>query len=168
MWETLLGRDAEDQPARDFDAAAPAALSVVQYPGALAEFIAYELRATRWRAPQFAAIELDADVAGAIASAVATGPQPEPVYAYPAGPLLESLDALVRAGAPTVLVTPRNIRRHVRRLVRAQFPTVQVIAAENLDPASPPTVAHRLSVPAPDARLLSPHGGDEDGGAVAL
>ena len=163
LWEMLLGPDAETQPACDFDAAAPAGLSVAQYPGALAEFIGHELRATRWRGPQFAAIELDDAVADAVEAAVATGPLPEPVYAYPAGPLLESLDRLVREGAPTVLVTRRNIRRHVRRMVRAQFPTVQVIAEENVDPASPVVVTHRLTLAAPDALLLSPRGSDEDG-----
>ena len=80
-------------------------------------------------------VELDAAAESDIREALATRTGAEPVYGASAAPLLRMLEQrLCRADPDTVVVLAASpdIRRHVRRLIAAQFPRLSVLSLTHL------------------------------------
>ncbi|MGI8801517.1 MAG: proprotein convertase P-domain-containing protein [Solirubrobacteraceae bacterium] len=85
-------------------------------------------------------VELGPEIERAVREAVGGCGDRVPVYALAnAAVVLSRLEeARIGLGAAEIaVVTAASIRRHVHRLISAQFPTAQVIAREELDPAVP-------------------------------
>ncbi|MCA1689707.1 MAG: FHIPEP family type III secretion protein, partial [Actinobacteria bacterium] len=107
--------------------------------GAMAEWLRERLRREE-PDPGVPVLELGPAAEAAVRAAVGSQAGRVPVYALAeAGGILGRLEgARVRLGAAEVaVVTDAPLRRHVHRLIAAQFPTAGVIARHELDPAVP-------------------------------
>jgi flagellar biosynthesis component FlhA len=132
-----------------FDAA-PAGAGDPLSPDVLAEYVAEQLADTvaflHVGHGPVEVIELDPTAESDIRDAVATGTGTEPVYGASAAPVLRMLEQrLCRADPETavVLAASPDIRRHVRRLIAAQFPRLSVLSLTHLAarPGSAPPAA---------------------------
>ncbi len=85
-------------------------------------------------------VELGPAIEAAVRAAVGSCDGRVPVYSLAgAGDILRLIeDARIELGATQIgVVTAAPLRRHVHRLIAAQFPTAAVLARERLDPALP-------------------------------
>ncbi|HEU0317193.1 MAG TPA: hypothetical protein VFR49_07685, partial [Solirubrobacteraceae bacterium] len=93
-------------------------------------------------------VELGPAIEAAVRDAVRSCDGRVPVYSLAsAGDILRRLDAArIELGATQIgVVTAAPLRRHVHRLIAAQFPSAAVLARERLDPALP---RHPIDLPA--------------------
>ncbi|MEA2302584.1 MAG: hypothetical protein QOE44_3119, partial [Solirubrobacteraceae bacterium] len=107
--------------------------------GAMAEWLRERLGPHDPR-PGVPVLELGPAAEDAVRRAVASEPGRVPVYALArAGEILERLgESRRRLGAAEIaVVVDAPLRRHVHRLLAAQFPTAAVIARHELDPDIP-------------------------------
>ncbi len=96
-------------------------------------------------------LELGPRLEAALRAAVTSCPGRVPVYAFAqAGTVLAALEAARRdadaAEGPITLIAAAPLRRHVHRLIAAQFPTATVVARDAVDAAVPRRV---VELPAP-------------------
>jgi hypothetical protein len=87
--------------------------------------------------PGVPVLELGPVAEAAVRAAVASEPGRVPIYALAqAGEILARLgEARLRLGAAEItVVVDAPLRRHVHRLLAAQFPTAAVIARHEIDP----------------------------------
>jgi type III secretory pathway component EscV len=138
--EALLDYPIEPRDARSLDAAASAATS----PEVLGAYVRQRVGdaitfalADRWGPAPLALLELDRVDEDRLRGDIRSAGAPVPAYGVPdARGLLRSVAsavAAVPAGRHPALVTDLDVRRHVRRIIAAQWPMVPVLDRAQVD-----------------------------------
>lgn len=107
--------------------------------GAMAEWLRERLERVG-PDPSLVLLEIGPKIEAAVREAVGSSDARVPVYSLRvAGAVLARLEQarLAHGAGPIAVVASGRVRRHVHRLIAAQYPTAEVLARETLDPSLP-------------------------------
>jgi type III secretory pathway component EscV/subtilisin-like proprotein convertase family protein len=155
--DLLVDLDETAPHPRELDAAATED-SLLQSPATLAEYVFGRLveSAVAQNGGSLTAVELDADTEEMLRESLSVCRQVEQVYDFEhAGGLLRSLRQVVAAWPePTspIVLTSADLRRHVARLIAAQFPRVSVLPRDSATGSMPIVVAATIGATPPMMR----------------